>query len=466
MECETIERIADFLKSMRVLDQHETGPAKGEIELSPVMSWFFQRELKRPEFYNQSVLLKLNTAVSRAQLNKTFSQLIDHHDGLRLNYSSEKNGVYYNAKHLGTEFTVEEISIDANAEVNEQVKLAANKLKSGFNLKSSLLIKAMLLHINGANHLLITCHHLIIDGVSWRVLLQDLHDLLLDANQSMDLGAKTASYGSWASMNNSISVQHDRKFWEDMSKKAKVATGIETNTQQTLIREGKLNVEQTKIIEEAAQEKFGFSIDVLLLTALTKALKSNLGATQFIELEHHGRTSDELNVSRTIGWFTSLYPVMCQLPESGLETQLIAIKEQLAEVPNHGMAYGILQQREAIPKINCPVRFNFLGKFDFDHLSKVFELSSLDSGNDVSSENNLGCDLEVNCMIRNQQLEWQFNYDPSAFSADTMDQIMKKFEENLSSIVHFLSGTDGLSFSPSDFELVELDQNDLDSIFS
>ncbi|MCP4155681.1 MAG: amino acid adenylation domain-containing protein, partial [bacterium] len=195
LEFQTINQLilnVDFQREKKVYHQ---GLLEGEKENSPIESWFFDNNLANPHYFNLSVLLEFNDDISREILEKCFDLLIKHHDGLRINANLEKKSLFYNNDHLKKGFTIESVDI-SGSNWKEKIEEIGIKTKSSLDIEKSLLIKPVILNCDdGKLKLLITAHHLVIDGVSWRILLEDLYNLYLGfmKGEEPTLPSKTAS---------------------------------------------------------------------------------------------------------------------------------------------------------------------------------------------------------------------------------------------------------------------------------
>ena len=219
---QTIEQLCLHAEITDGTTQYEQGIVEGEVELNPIQGWFFEQDFKNPHFYNQSVLLKFKKPINKEILQKTFKVLIKHHDGLRLNYSHEKRLMFYNNVFLEEDFIVNEYV--GNDIQRKGIQNLCQQIKSSFDITNSLLIKAALLKEKESDLLFITAHHLIIDGISWRILLKDFYKVYnsLEKGKRYELSKKTASIKDWDERlqlySQSEIVQKEKGFWNNIEK--------------------------------------------------------------------------------------------------------------------------------------------------------------------------------------------------------------------------------------------------------
>src|SRR5262249_39906380 len=235
--------------------------------------------------------------------------------------------------------------------------------------------------------LLIVVNYLSIDGVSWRILLEDIQTAYqqLSYSQPIRLVPKTTSYQQWAMLlaehARSNTIRHELAFWldairaEDSHVPLDYPNGLNTMASADTVAV-LLSVDETRALLQDVPKVYHTQINDMLLTALMQAFAWWIGsASLLITLESHGREEifEAIDLSRTVGWFTSIFPVQLRLKVGGRpEDALIETKELLRRIPHHGIGYGLLRyvsddpeiarQLRALPKPD--VRFNYLGQFD------------------------------------------------------------------------------------------------------
>jgi surfactin family lipopeptide synthetase A len=414
MRYQTIEQLAPHVVVSKT--EYEQGTVRGTIGLTPIANWFFSQQFTNPHHFNQSVLLRFPNGVDKGRLERAFAEIIKHHDGLRTNYDPISHRLFYNEKH--TWFTLEP---ERKASFHE----IGAKLKSSFNIEQDLLIKAQLA---SENHLLITAHHLVIDGVSWRILLEDLYS----AYYSKQLPPKTASLIDWPTEESPV-------------KTVPVHYGT-VNDMQTI--SFVLSEDITKLPFEN-----NITIDIILLTALLRSYNTE---KLLIEMEHHGRSMEGIDFSRTIGWFTSMFPVEFRLKGQTMQEQLAAIRAQLNDSKNNIHTY------ENFPTI----RFNYLGRFELQQFSGLFEIADLETGPDVAPANQLTASIELLFMVRNNRLTGTVNYSSVTESKDSISSMISSLKKNVAAIFDCLENRGNTAFTPLEFETAGLDQGELDSLFN
>lgn len=465
----TIEQLIQSGKLSQNGNQADQGIISGPKAMVPIESWFFSQHFANPSYYNQSLLLNINEAVDINLLQKAFEKLVNHHDGLRLNYDENVQALFFNEQHLNQEFSIPVI------ELEEDFTAQMVDAKSGFDISQSLLIKAIVFSKQDEQkHLFITAHHLVTDGLSWRILLYDL----LKAYQALVTGSKpvlppkTESLVKWQQqlkVSQTQNTAQSSRYWEETNEVAfKLPLDFETKDWSVAgMRQHSLSLDeaQTEFLLKEAHKAYRTDVFTLLNVALVWTLNQWTGDTAFvIEHENHGRQLDECDVSRTLGWFTAMYPVKLELVGEDPSVQIKSIKEQIKSIPDHGLSFELSQNLEEPKTANMSeIRLNYLGEFDLEH-DDYWSFSGLPTGPETASDNHLTTKLELNAMVMNKVLSMDIAYHQSAFSDSTIQDFSDRFLNNMTRLLDQIRAESDVHFTPSDFE-AELDQQELDELF-
>ncbi len=164
-------------KVRRVIDQ---APVTGDVPLTPIQHWFFSQSLPHDHF-NQSVMLSSADRINESAMRKALAQLAVHHDALRMVCGTQNGSViqYNRADNLSEEelFTFETHDVRGKGSLQEEhaaIEQAAARIQTSIRLETGPLVAVGLFHAADGDHLLLSIHHLVIDGVSWRILFEDL----------------------------------------------------------------------------------------------------------------------------------------------------------------------------------------------------------------------------------------------------------------------------------------------------
>jgi len=456
---------------------------EGEMPLTPIMFQLLSSEYHtRPEYYNQSVLLEIVKPLDEKTLEMCLREIIRQHDSLRINYDKEKNILFYNSHHNPDNFSliVYDLRELDSEEVDNKIADIGEQIKGSFNLGSDLLIKACLFkNCNNTDYLLITAHHICVDGVSWRIIIEDLNTLLnykiINTKEVHIL--KTNSFKSWVdnlTYNMASYFLEEKEYWENvlrMASRQRIFTACddkERSRRRSMVFN--LSQEKSRYIMDKAVKVYNLKVDELLeiALALTICEYSGLKAAAFM-IESHGREefTKDIDITRTVGWFTSVYPVCIEVDNKNDFGKTIGMmKEQLRNIPNKGIGFGILSYLMKIIEIPDykQIMFNYLGDLDNLFFQGYFKLSEKYSGEDISMDNSLNYAMEINSMYINNKFVFKVFYDEAMISDTYMNNFIKIYINKIQSIVEYCDNTD-IKFTPSDFALADLSQEELDILF-
>ena len=491
----TIAQLADVAGTAPII-QAEQGVLTGPLPLTPIQHWFFEQNLLESHHWNQAFLLKAPPDIDASLLEKAIDQLLIHHDALRLRFQCENSECHQTITFPNEMVPVsqEKLSKLTKAEQKAAIESTATQLQASLNLSEGPLIRVALFETDSQelSYLLIIIHHLAVDGVSWRILLEHLELLYnqLSHNQAVQLPPKTTSYKHWAHQlteyAQSDKLQQELHFWIAMQGKQPCSlpvdspTGIDNNTVSSVgIISTSLNVEETEMLLKQVPKAYHTQINDVLLTALTQAVTQWTGASSLlVDLEGHGREAifEDIDLLRTVGWFTTIFPVSLNLEStSNLGEMLKSIKEQLRRIPNRGIGYGLLRYLRNEPETAKTLRampqaelsFNYLGQFD-QMLSPAspFKLTNESYGPRRSLRGNRRYLIEIRGSIVEGKLQLHLEYSKNIHHQSTIEKLAQGFLDALKHLIDHCQTPAAGGFTPSDFPEADLSQDELDDLMS
>ncbi|WP_440055540.1 amino acid adenylation domain-containing protein [Pseudoalteromonas sp. T1lg65] len=429
----TIKQLAAFIEqsSVQVEINAEQGELEGNIPLLAVQEWFLSSHYEDKSHFNQSVMLGLDNKVSLANLEAALTQLHQQHDMLRATY--ECDGTSWSQRYRDSKQcpVPKLLKWDANTLTFDALQTQLTDVHSSFSLHQGALWQPVYLYNNqdGIDRLAIVIHHLVVDGVSWRVLIEDLTRLLEGATPS----AKTSSYRQWAELLAAHPFEPQVEYWQSITQDAPTLDAVHKLERSTLSLEPELT---EKLLREAPSG-FNTEINDLLMSAFSKAWCETLQVSRcHLTLEGHGREhlQDDIDTSRTVGWFTSLFPVALNYDED-LASLIVNCKETLRHIPDKGLGFGELARRgllnfDELPKIS----FNYLGQLDSKAKTTAQTLQMLGEPSGVASAQNNHDDmiLSVNAEIRQQALNITF---ASKLGKTVTDHFKANFVDALNAVI-------------------------------
>ncbi|MFC4314149.1 amino acid adenylation domain-containing protein [Steroidobacter flavus] len=452
----------------------------GAVPLLPIQAWFFERDIPARHHWNQAVLLSPRELIDRPALATALAAVVQHHDSLRLCFSQDEAGVWRQAytEHVACD----ELAWFREAADTSDVERVCAEAQRSLALSVAPLLRAVVITMkDGSERLLLVVHHLVVDGVSWRILLEDLQRAYrqLRSNQAVALPAKTASYQQWTRELQRYAVDHADQltFWcQDPGASTPLVCdepqGRNTAADQACLTV-QLDRERTQALLSAVPAAYRTQINDVLLTALARALGQWSGASRLtIDLEGHGREDlfEGINLSRTVGWFTTLHPVLLDWQgEPG--AALKRVKETLRAVPDKGIGYGALkyfgspEQRQALVAMPAAqVVFNYLGQFDGSFDDTNAWLPAAESpGATMDARSPRAHEFAINGRIYDGQLRLNVYYSERRWRQASVRAWVDLLRTELESLIdHCTSGAMGLT--PSDVLLAQLSQQELDAL--
>ncbi|HEV2707576.1 MAG TPA: amino acid adenylation domain-containing protein [Pyrinomonadaceae bacterium] len=475
----------------------EQGIVTGDVPLTPVQHWLVEQNLADLHHFNLALMLEVPSSDNSALWSEVVRQLLSHHDALRLRFDRQETGwrQFNDAPGETVPFSWLNLAEMPEQEQSQAIERAAAELQASLNLSAGPIVRIALFHL-GANQrgrLLIVIHHMAIDGVSWRILIEDLmlaHEQL-SRGETVRLPSKTTSFKRWAERLDeharSLELQQEASYWLSEPRRRvrrlplDFPHGLNTVDSTRFITRTLTN-EETRLLLQSVPAVFHTQIDEVLLTALAQTFKNWTGKRRLlVDVEGHGREDlfTDADLSRTVGWFTAIYPVLLDLGESvQIEDALRAVSEQLRAVPNQGIGYGLLRYlaadagtREMLGQLPpSEVIFNYLGQFDnnLTEASSAWGLASESIGSVRSPRQQRRYLLEITGSVSGERLHLTWKYSENIHKRATVERLANGYTHALQSIIkrHQAHAAPPRAEAASDFPGIDLNQEKLDKILS
>jgi amino acid adenylation domain-containing protein/non-ribosomal peptide synthase protein (TIGR01720 family) len=438
------------------LSESEDADAAADIPLTAVQCWFFEHYRGDLNHFNQAVVLRPTERLDEGHLRRALGELLRRHDALRLSFAGEGALVRQACLSAAESPVLEVADLRRAGEPTAAIEQHAEAIQRGLDLQRGLLLRAGLFRLADGDRLLLAIHHLAVDAVSWRILLQEL-DLAYRqaaADQAVALGPKTCSFRLWAEEIRRFArgpqLNAEEAYWSQVETAAVTRLPLEESGSaprhgdaETLHRS--LSAEETTDLLTRVHRVFRTEIMDLLLTALGRALKRwSGGEAARITLEGHGREppDERLDLSSTVGWFTSIYPFVLSVPGEDIGQQILRVKAALREIPRKGLGYGILRyvgsRTERSGAGSGPqLSFNYLGQFDDPGKGGLFSFSDEASGRAINPELTRPHPLDVVCMVAGGRMILSLEFDPRALARRTAAALLEDFAQRLGELVRY-----------------------------
>ena len=449
----------------------EQGPVVGPAELAPAQLDFFRRNLPEPSHANQAVLLEPEAALDPAVLRRALAVVVAHHDALRARFRRRPNGLVVQdladavdpaddaAAHLLVHVDLRGIDeADDDKTDDDAFARLADDVQASLDLERGPLLRAALVELGGGQRLLLAVHHLVVDTVSWRPLLADLASALRGA----PLPPKTTSWPAWtgrlAVHAQSPEAAAELDVW---TRRAATADSLaELAAAARLPVDGRrragagsaasikveLDAERTARLLERAPS-LGVGVEALLVVALLRALAPWTGRRRlWLELEGHGREQlwRDLDLTRTVGWFTSFHPVLVDLDAApGRPADAArAIDQALRSAPRRGLGFGLLRElgprdaRDRLAALPEPeIAFNYLGRLDALLESDApWRVARGPVGRLTSRLGLRRRLLEIDAGVRGGRLRARWSFSREAHAESTLRRLADSFLEALAAL--------------------------------
>jgi amino acid adenylation domain-containing protein/non-ribosomal peptide synthase protein (TIGR01720 family) len=480
----TVARLAGVVQAASAAPSTEA--AAGPAPLLPVQRWFLEQEVPERHHWNMPLLLELARPADAGALEAAWRAVVDHHDALRLRYTRSAEGwtqAYAPAGEAPAFDRADLARVDDGA-LRAEIEQRAAEAQRGLDLQRGPLARALLLDPGRGRpqRLLLAVHHLVMDGVSWRIVLEDLQAAYecLAAGRPVDLPARTTSYGAFAGRLAAHAAaggfDGEVGFWTSPEREAAAALPVDFPGGEARNPAGSartvsltLDEEETRALLQEVPAAFRTQVNDLLLAALARALAPWAGGRLLVDVEGHGREElwEGVDLTRTVGWFTTVYPVLLQVDAAaGPVDALLAVRDALRAVPGSGIGYGALRwlgpraavrdRLAALPAAG--VRFEYLGRFDGGGEGEgMFRRAGESAGAPVSPSSPRSHLLEASAAVVDGRLELSWSYGEQVHRRETVQALLERCAAELRALAAEARAGRRGAWTAADFPLAGMD---------
>ncbi len=464
----------------------EQGPVVGPVPLTPVERWFLERELPSPRHWNLSLLLAVEGPPAPAALPAAVARLLAHHDMLRARFTRTGAGWRQEIAPPAGEPPAHVIDLSPLPAAAQRAALeaAAGALQASLDLAAGPLLRVALFTLGAGApaRLLVAAHHLVLDGVSSRLLLEDLTRCweALGRGEEPALPPKTTSFRRWAERlaeyARSAELRQELPFWTRLAAEAppRLPGFEEAGWEATAAQlESVLDAAETAALLAALPERLRARPEEALLAAVAAAVAAETGERRLlVEVEGHGREPlfERVDVSRTLGWFTAPFPLLLDLPHPvEPAAALAAVKEALRRLPHRGIGYRLLRhmgdggaaaQLARLPR--SPLTVNYLGKLDDSFEGTPFAPAPEAAGPARDPRAPRPHPLEVTAFQLGGCLRLSWSHDRALHPR----QRIERLAERCLDLLRALAAGEAATLTPADFPHAGLEQAALDRLLA
>ena len=489
---QTIAQLATVAERVSV-NQTTQDLVIGHVPLTPIQKWFFEQNWPERHHFNQSILLEVPNNLQPDLLKKTISKLLYHHDALRLRFVHKGEQWQQNHSDDCNNFAFEKVDLSHLSCDEQLTKMAeiSEVQQRVLNLEEGPLMAVVFFALGESGKMLIVIHHLAVDGISWRIILEDFVTIYqqLETQKPLQLPPKTSSFKTWAEELQNYAKTPEFyaqfKYWlnRDFPSISPLPLDCQGEAQSNIVAHAKtvsftLTEEQTRLLLQEVPQAYNTQINDILLTALVQAFGRWTGNYKLLlDMEGHGRENiiESVNLSRTVGWFTSIFPVFLTLENLHHPGECLkSIKEQLRQIPNRGFDYGIGYYLSSDLTIQSPLKnypkaqvsFNYLGQFTSHQIGEIgWKLSQESTGSIHSPLGQRSHLIAIHGIVVDGQLDMEWQYSENFHHQTTIKNLAAAYRDSLESLINHCLSVEG-GYTPSDFPDADLNQAELDELLS
>jgi amino acid adenylation domain-containing protein/non-ribosomal peptide synthase protein (TIGR01720 family) len=477
----------------------EQGLVVGPVPLLPVQRFFFEQYRHDLHHFTMPLLLTVRRPLDGGRLARALHHLLLHHDALRLRFEHRDGG--WHQRGLGAEGSLAPVlAVDLSALPEDRhgaaVTAAGSRVLASLDLSAGPVVRAVTFDRGRdadtgeprSGRLLLAPHHLVVDGVSWRILLEDLQAVheQLDRGEEVRLPAKTTSFRRWAERlaerARSPELRGQLEWWRSRSgmPAARLAPaggaadpGGDGGGGRIVVG---LDEDETRSLLHEVPPVYNTRIQEVLLAALAVACRELTGTPAvWVDLEGHGREElfEDVDLTRTVGWLTSIHPVLLDLgAAAGPGGALKTVKEQLRSVPENGLGFGLLRYLSDDPEVTSAlaslprpeISFNYLGQLDLGMAEdSPFDAAPESPGEARSRRQTEPHPVAVDAQLAGSRLRLGWRYDGGRIGRATVEELAGGFVEALRGLIEHCRSPEAGGYTASDFGLAELDEEGIEA---
>lgn len=460
-EGQTIARLAEASGAGDAVETEQV-TVTGAVPLHPIQHWFFEQDRPDPHHANMAVMLRCSEPLDLEALRSAVEALLHHHDALRTAFHREGGRWRQEVLASVSSNPVRRVDLSATdpATRSASIEDEAAEVQRQLDLESADLVRVVYFDCgpDDAGRLLVVIHHLVFDGVSLRILLEDLEEAYRDliSGRGVGLPLKTTSYKRWnealVAYADSPELLAELDRWrsllpaqvQDLPRDTPEDARSNTFADQAVV-ERSLSADMTRKLVRDVPAARDARTDEVLLAALTGTVCTWTDRPGLhLELEGHGRElfQEGVDPTRTVGWFTTVYPAHVEFGGDDPEAELASVRDAVRSIPNKGFGYGILRHMgdepvrvELAAAPRAAVNFNYMGRFDSSMGGGLFEPAPESTGPDFSPKAQRPHELEIVATVVDGTMKVEWMFSRGLHDRATIEELADDFEMRLERLI-------------------------------
>nr|AQX14441.1 EM5400 NRPS scaffold [Agrobacterium radiobacter] len=492
---QTISELA-AVSAINLLDEANNSDCVGPVTMTPIQRRFFHWDLSAANHFHQSIMVDVPLGFTPEFLQIWLTAVHQRHDALRQAFDAGRSGHYVQVEDIALSSSITICDMDTPADGIDAnrtpVTEAINAARNTIDIHQAPLLRAVFLTCHNVEdrRLVLICHHLVIDAVSWRILLDDLRFAFQQwsADLKIDFGGKTTSIETWGRSLGVYSATEtlltEKTFWLKQLKPSGCRFHKNRkNSVNTVHVELAWSIQETSALLNDGNLSYRTKPQELLLAAVVQSARKALCYEEILlGLEGHGRESShisaaigtELDLSQTVGWFTSYYPLLIEVSSQSTQDEEIphiirSVKNAWRRVPASGVGYDILRhvcldaEITAAESVARPdILFNYFGVLD--ESPTIFRRLNDPPGGNPSHYSGQQHAIEINARVQDRKLTFDIAFDLSAFSRTTIDAFVEQLRLDVIEFGRHCRSRTFVASTPGDFSEIELEQSEIDDL--
>ncbi|WP_161519927.1 condensation domain-containing protein [Bacillus cereus] len=460
----TIAELAQNIGEDLVINAKQ-GKVSGNVPLTPSKHYFFEKEYYNVNQFNEAWLYEIQINVDANIAKKTLNLLAEHHDAIRIRFEKNETGwnQYLSEQNETIHFEYHDFSEFDYDIQKSKIESLCNYYQTRLDIIEGPLFRVIFFYLGeqSKGRMLIVSHRLLTDSTSIKILAEDFQHVYYQLlnGETPDLPSKTTSYQYWSEklfefanskeINQELSYWSNDHFYKSFNLPVDFSDGDNTEKSTEWVFKS-LNQEETKDLLQLISELSETNMNHVLFTVLLKTMYEWTGSKSLIvESGGHGREliSDEIDLSRTVGWFNTNFPVYLELQmDNDIQSILVTVKEQLSSIPNNGIGYGLLRYlnknegtRVKLADMPIPaIGFDYQGhkgNFEFNKIEKMFMPAKESVENYRNPKNSRIQEFDISSWISNQQYTIRWAYSNKRYKKSTIEYLVNSYINNLKEVI-------------------------------